>query len=81
MLVLARKVGESIVIDDKTVITIKEVGKDGVKIAIEAPKSVKIFRKELIDSVTDVNKAAVVHITPNAMKSMMKNVPIKKGTK
>ncbi|MBR3839571.1 MAG: carbon storage regulator [Erysipelotrichales bacterium] len=78
MLVLARKIGESIVLDDKTVITIKEIGKDGVKIAIEAPKSVKILRKELIDSVTDVNKAAVVSINPNAMKSLMKNVPLKK---
>ena len=81
MLVLARKVGESIVLDDKTVITIKEIGKDGVKIAIEAPKSVKILRKELIDSVTDVNKAAVVSINPNTMRSLMKNVPLKKENK
>lgn len=81
MLVLARKIGESVVLDDKTVITIKEIGKDGVKIAIEAPKSVKILRKELIDSVTDVNKAAVTSINPNAMRSLMKNVPLKKENK
>ena len=81
MLVLARKLGESIVLDDKTVITIKEIGKDGVKIAIEAPKSVKILRKELIDSVTDVNKAAATSINPNAMKSLMKKVPLKKEIK
>ena len=81
MLVLARKLGESIVIDDKTIITIKEIGKDGVKIAIEAPKSVKVLRKELVDSITDVNKAAVSSINPNAMKSLMKNVPLKKENK
>ena len=81
MLVLARKLGESIVLDDKTVITIKEIGKDGVKIAIEAPKSVKILRKELIDTVTDVNKAAATSINLDAMRSLMKNVPLKKENK
>lgn len=81
MLVLARKVGESIVIDEKTVITIKEIGKDGVKIAVEAPKSVAIMRKELLDSITDVNKAAVEVVSPNTMKSLMKNAPKKKENK
>lgn len=47
MLVVTRKTDESISIDDKIEITVLEVTKDKVKIGINAPKEVKIFRSEL----------------------------------
>lgn len=47
MLVVTRKANESISIDDKIEITVLEVTKDKVKIGINAPKEVKIFRSEL----------------------------------
>ena len=73
MLILSRKIGESIILDDKTTITIKEIGKDGVKIMVDAPKNVKILRKELVDTVTDMNKnAAAISINPAMMRSLMK---------
>lgn len=55
MLILSRKTEEKIVISDNIVITIVEAEKDRVKIGIEAPKNVKVFRKELIDEVTELN--------------------------
>ena len=73
MLVLSRKVGEAIVLDDKTIVTIKEITKDGVKLAVEAPREVKILRKELVDSVKEENQAATMTFSPSAMKSLMKN--------
>ncbi|MBE6838326.1 MAG: carbon storage regulator [Ruminococcus sp.] len=47
MLVIARKTGEGIVVSDDVVIKILDVGKDRVRIGIEAPKDVRIVREEL----------------------------------
>lgn len=47
MLVIKRKVSESILIGDDIEIIISEISQDKVKIAINAPKEVKITRKEL----------------------------------
>ena len=42
MLVLARKINDSIIIDDSIEILIVEIKGDQVKIGIKAPKSVKV---------------------------------------
>jgi carbon storage regulator len=55
MLVLTRKRDESIIIGDDIEIVISEISEDKVKLAIKAPRSVKIFRKELIKAVEDEN--------------------------
>ena len=47
MLVVTRKPDESITIDDNIEITVLEISKDKVKIGINAPREVKIFRSEL----------------------------------
>lgn len=47
MLVVTRKNDESITIADNIEITVLEIAKDKVKIGINAPKDVKIFRSEL----------------------------------
>lgn len=56
MLVLARKKNESILIGDDIEIIISEISEDRVKLAIRAPKSMKIFRKELILEIEQENK-------------------------
>ena len=47
MLILQRKSGQSIFIGDDIKISIQEISSDKVKIAIEAPKDIKIIREEL----------------------------------
>ncbi|NLJ95906.1 MAG: carbon storage regulator CsrA, partial [Clostridiales bacterium] len=47
MLALSRKVNESIMIGNDIEITILEIKGDQIKIGINAPKSVPIYRKEL----------------------------------
>lgn len=47
MLVITRKHDESITIADNVEITILEISKDKVKIGINAPQEVKIYRSEL----------------------------------
>lgn len=59
MLVLSRKVDQGLIIGDDVEITILE-SKDGiVKIGINAPKHVKIYRKEILAEIKDENKEAM----------------------
>lgn len=58
MLVLTRRLEESIVIDGKIVVTILNVDGEKVKLGIEAPREIAILRKELIDVVQQPNRKA-----------------------
>ena len=49
MLLLSRKRGESIVINDNIVVTIIAVDRNRVQIGIQAPAAVPILRQEIID--------------------------------
>ena len=59
MLVLGRKVGESIILNEDIEIKIVEIKGDQVKIGISAPKNVKIYRKELYLQIQKENLEAV----------------------
>ncbi len=52
MLVLNRKVGERIVIGDGVVVTVVSVHGQQVRVGIEAPASVQIWREELLHAET-----------------------------
>lgn len=56
MLVLARKNGQKIIINDNIEITILESRFDNCKIAIEAPRDVKIYREEVYKQIQATNK-------------------------
>lgn len=64
MLVLNRKIGESIVIDSDTEITILDIKDGRVKIGIEAPKDKNILRKEVYEEVEKENKDSVDSSNP-----------------
>ena len=51
MLVLSRKKNESVVIDDRIVLTIVEIRGDKVRLGIEAPREVPVHRKEIFDAI------------------------------
>lgn len=48
MLVLSRKLNESIVIADNIIVTVVKIDRNCVRLGIEAPEDVKIFRNELV---------------------------------
>jgi carbon storage regulator len=60
MLALTRKIGERIVVSDNIVITVVDIKGDNVRIAIDAPREIKIYRGEIFDSIVAENKQAAV---------------------
>lgn len=64
MLALSRKVNESIVIGNDIEITVLEVKGDQVKLGINAPKAVPIYRKEIYLQIIEANKEAAESTIP-----------------
>ena len=58
MLILARKIDEKIKIGQDITVTLIEIHGDQVKIGVEAPKNVRVFRQEVFDAIQSENKAA-----------------------
>ena len=58
MLVLSRRVGESIMIGPDVVVTVLEVRPDLVRIGIDAPRDVEVHREEVFVEVQQANRSA-----------------------
>lgn len=64
MLILSRKTNQKIVIGENVEITIIEVKGEQVKIGIEAPRNLKVFRREVYEEIKKENRAAQVTEKP-----------------
>ncbi|MDR0447617.1 MAG: carbon storage regulator CsrA [Treponema sp.] len=58
MLILSRKINENIMIGEDISISIIEIRGDQVRIGVDAPKTVKVYRQEVFDAIKAENKAA-----------------------
>jgi carbon storage regulator len=75
MLVLSRKPGEALRFGDEIEITVVEVKGDMVRLGIDAPRTVQVWRKELWEAIVAENrKAAEETSTPEIPLT-----PVKKG--
>ena len=70
MLVLTRKLGESIAIDDHIKIVVVQIKGKQVRLGIQAPKETKIHREEVYAAIQDQNKVAAK--APVAMAQVSK---------
>ncbi|MBI5416517.1 carbon storage regulator CsrA [Candidatus Poribacteria bacterium] len=58
MLILARKIEQEIVIKDNIIIQVVEIKKDHVKLGITAPDDISVHRREIYDSIKEINEAS-----------------------
>jgi carbon storage regulator len=70
MLVLTRKLGESIAIDDHIKVVVVQIKGKQVRLGIQAPKETKIHREEVYTAIQEQNKEAVK--TPAAVAQVSK---------
>ena len=72
MLIVSRREGEKLMIGDDVVISVVEVAGGTVKLGIEAPRSVPVYREELWAAVRDENRAAAA--APASLPQVPKRV-------
>jgi carbon storage regulator len=68
MLVLTRKIGETIAIDDHIKITVVQIKGKQVRIGIDAPKETKIHREEIYQAIQLQNQEATQSVATNLGK-------------
>ncbi|OAB47710.1 carbon storage regulator CsrA [Paenibacillus antarcticus] len=73
MLVLSRKKGESIIIQDQIELTVLGVEGDTVRIGISAPKHIDIFRKEVYESIQESNRESATS-SPVNLETLMQHL-------
>lgn len=71
MLALTRKKGESLILNNNIEITVLEIRGDQIKIGINAPKEVPVYRKEVYEQIEETNKAAVQSKGLKNLKQML----------
>jgi carbon storage regulator len=70
MLILTRKPGESIFIGDQIKVTIVEIKGSQIRLGVDAPKDLRIYREEIYQQILEENKqAAVQESAPQEMES------------
>ncbi len=75
MLVLSRKLKESICIGEDIEITILAVEGDQVKIGISAPKSIEVHRKEVFDLIQQENENAAKPVSIDLLHAFLQQSP------
>lgn len=71
MLILTRKRGESIVIDGKIEIKVTDISDEKIKLGVEAPADMKVYRKELYETLQE-NKTAAGNAAAAVLRDLLK---------
>ena len=76
MLILRRRAGETLLVGDDIKITVMDVYEGGVRLAIDAPKTVPVLRSELLQA-ADANRdaASKESARPDDLLDMLGSVP------
>ena len=66
MLIITRKPGEKIMLGDDVVVHVMEIVGNSVRVGIQAPRSLPVYREEIWDAVREENRAAAT-VAPDAL--------------
>ena len=74
MLVLSRRESQSIVIGKDITITVVSIRGDQVRIGIDAPRSVDVYREEIYEQVRQENLTAIANV--NEIRQAVQDTPV-----
>ena len=74
MLILSRKLNESIVIDGKIIVKILRIDRDTVKLGIQAPSELPVHRQEIFDAIQR-NKVPQGSAPPSSQNAGTGSIP------
>ncbi len=74
MLVLTRKINQEIIIQDNIVVKILEINENGVKIGVNAPKSIAVHRQEVYEEIQKENQRAAEVPSSFNLKELVKGI-------
>jgi carbon storage regulator len=66
MLIITRRPGEKIMLGDDIVLHVMEIVGNSVRVGIQAPRSVPVYREEIWDAVREENQAAA-RVNPDSL--------------
>ena len=70
MLVLTRRIGESVRIDGEIEVTLLDIKGDSVRIGVNAPRETRIQRSEIVDAVVAENVSAAADSGADAERAI-----------
>ena len=73
MLILQRKEGQSLTIDDRIVVTVQEIGQGRVRLSVDAPRDIAVLRTELVEAQRENRSAAQEKESPMQLLQMLRN--------
>jgi carbon storage regulator len=71
MLVITRRINQSIIIDGCIEVVVTGITKEGVRIGVSAPKEMEILRSEVFESIAEANRQATVKSTMDAAAALL----------
>lgn len=71
MLILTRKLGEGITIDEKIRVVVLEIKGNQIRLGIEAPRETRVYRDEVYKRILQENMQAAQE-TPDQVKKVIK---------
>jgi len=77
MLVLSRKLNQSIVIGDDVHVVVVAIDRDTVKLGIQAPRHIPVHRAEVYEEIRRANRAALVEDAPAPAAEAPPPVPVR----
>ena len=80
MLIITRKPGEKIMLGDDVVVHVMEIVGNSVRVGIQAPRSLPVYREEIWDAVREENRAAA-QAAPDALPAAARPPPDRRGQK
>jgi carbon storage regulator len=72
MLILSRRLGESVTIGDDIIVTVVGISGSQIRLGISAPKAIRVLREEIYKAIQKENQSAATAADPKRLEGALK---------